>query len=142
MVATDLDRATEECIRCWEEGMGMKVPRNEGGKEGKTVGIASKTRVRRRLESLLKRRNIIVKRKVRNLGVDYAAGGDVSRAANVVRQDRALKMKGRFGRANRMGQGVASSITNVALVPSALHGAVIHGVIGHQLDSITQVSIK
>ena len=81
----------------------MRVSRNEEGKQGKTVGIASSAKVRRGLASLSSKRRINVKRKVRNLVVDYAAGGKVSRALNVVRQGRVLKINGKFGRGKRMG---------------------------------------
>ena len=65
-MARDLDKVTGECIGRWEEGIGMKVSRNERDKEGKTVGIASRAIVRRRLAKLLAKRKISVKRKVGN----------------------------------------------------------------------------
>ena len=141
-VAQDLDKVTGECIRYWEEGMGMKVSRNQEGKEGKSIGIASSAKVRRGLARLLGKRRINVKRKVRNLGVDYSAGGKVSRAANVVRQGRVLKMKGRFGRALRMGHGVATSVTRVAFVPSVLYGVAVHGVNEQQLTNLRSMAAR
>ena len=90
----------------------------------------------------MSKRRINVKRKVRNLGVDYSAGGRVSRAANVVRQGRVLKMKGRFGRAMRLGHGVATSVTRVALVPFALYGVAVHGVNEQQLANLRSVAAR
>ena len=75
-VARDLDKVTGECIGRWEEGMGMKVSRNERDKEGKTVGIASRATVRRRLAKLLAKRKINVKRKVRNCWWILRRGGN------------------------------------------------------------------
>ena len=63
----------------------MKVSRDKGSKKGKTVVIASSGAVRKAIGMWMRRKGIGVQSKVKNLGVDFAAGGKKRRG---IRKDK------------------------------------------------------
>ena len=74
-IARKLERATDDLIQMLEEGMGAKVSRDEGGKRGKTVALASSSRMEKAMATRMRKRRIGMQKKVRSLGVGFAAGG-------------------------------------------------------------------
>ena len=60
--------------------MGMKVSRDWGMKKGKIVVVTSSPALGRLIASRMKKKGIGVQQKVKNLGVDFAAGGTKKRA--------------------------------------------------------------
>ena len=64
------------------------------------------------------------------------------KGALAVRRERMKKACTRFGRAQRLGAKIATSITRVAIVPSATYGVAIHGINEKQLSNIRGMTAR
>ena len=70
-----VSRVIESVMDVFEGQLSMEVSRDKEGVEGKTVAQASDKELRRRVGLCVGKFGIKVKNKVRNLGVDFGAGG-------------------------------------------------------------------
>ena len=128
-----MDKATEFMIDSLEGKMGMKVSRDSDMKKGKTVAVASSLAVGRAIASRMKRKGIGAQQKVKNLGVDFAAGGTKKKGANdntMIRYKEAIRKQ---ARAMRLGRKLAPSINRTAIVASITYGVASSGVTDEQL---------
>ena len=85
-VARGASRIVEDAIEISEGQMHMELSRDKGQNEGKTVAQASEKELRRSGATAMSKFGVKVKENVRNLGVDFAAGGmSGTRGRNVLK---------------------------------------------------------
>ena len=124
-VEKGLIAATEDCIREMEEGLKMKVSRNQGGFKGKTVALASCTKLGKKLRGRMGKMGIEIRHSTRNLGVDY--GGGRGKVKKKMQKSRWCIGQLKSARAMRLG-GAATGIIRSGIIPSITYGTEVTGV--------------
>ena len=141
-VAVKLDHITGELCERLEGDMGMKVSRDEGQKKGKTVAIASSRVVGKAIEKRMKRRGIGLQSKVKNLGIDFAAGGRKRKGKQAVKEARQKGAVKKYGRVLRLGKKLAPIITRATVIASVSYGAAISGVTEESLRRMRRMAAR
>ena len=122
-VGKGIAKIVEDVFEVFEEQLHMEISRDKEGAEGKTVAQASHRHLERRIGSAIGRFGIRVKRKVRNLGVDFEVserGG--SRRRQVLRA-RVKEGTRRMRRAAFVGGGGRRRVIRAMVVPSVTYGS-------------------
>ena len=126
-VRKSLLNITSEVVRVIEGDLLMEMSRDKEGKEGKTVGQASCVRMERLLAPGLGKLGIRMKKKVRNLGVDFGVGKVVGRKGTSVFAGRVKEGWRRVRRAQLVGAAGKRTAIRMVVAPS---------------QSIPQVNVK
>ena len=121
-VATILPKVAGEAVRMLEHELHMQVSRDYGGVKGKTVAQASSVRLGAGMQMQLNRLGIRVVKKVKNLGVQFVAGGKRS-FTNQVTRDRYKEGLRRLQRASTAGKAARRKAAQSLFVPSFTFGA-------------------
>ena len=111
----------------------MKVSKDERKKKGKTVAVASSSVMGRAIVHQMRRRGVGVQEKVKNLGVDFAAGGKRKKGRNITLAARYKEAKRKQQRATRLGRKLAPSINRSAIVTSVTYGVASNGATEEQM---------
>ena len=141
-VAKETVKATDFLIDRLEGRMGMKVSRDDGHLKGKTVALASTPLVARSLCGRMKKKGINLQRKVKNLGVDFAAGGVRKKGGKPTSAVRYKEAFRRHARALRLGRRLAPCINRAAIVTSVTYGVTSTGVTEEQLKKVRQMTAR
>ena len=128
------------CFHLLETQQGMEVSKNQGGKLGKSIGIASSLRFCAKVRRTIGKLGVNVARGTRNLGMDFrlgnaARGGGGAAGGREAYRDRwraANKLKERV---LRLGTPGASQVTRAGLILSLQYGSMVTGVTGGALNS-------
>ena len=91
--------------------------------EGETVAQASSAQVRKSIAPGLRRLGIKVKLKVRNLGVDFAAGQGVGKKGRAVHSSRLKEGIRRIRRVSGVGAGARRQVIRSMVIPSVTFGS-------------------
>ena len=125
------DKVTKRAIELMEHEQHMEISRGQGGK---TVALASNTKVRRGIGKRLKRSGIGVEKNTRNLGVDCALhkGG----RKMTIQQGRLVKVKAKEGRLRRIGGRAGLQVGVTAFSASVTYGTTTTGMTDGMLAAL------
>ena len=140
--AKKLDDITGHLSEMIEGEMGRKMSKEEEGKKGKTVAVASSRSVGIAVAERMQKRGIGVKGKVKNLWVDFVAGGRRKRGRNTTLLGRHKAARKKQSRASRLGRKIAPNITRAAIITSITYGAAFNGVTEEQLGCMTKMAAR
>ncbi len=127
-VAEYIDGVTRDCVEELEGQLGMTISRDAGGRQGKTVALASSGAARRKVEVRLRKYGIRVKLKVRNLGVDFSMGKRQGKGTGAEQRLRTEAAARKTRRAGRLGTSAAPLLVKGAAAPSILYGTIVTGI--------------
>ena len=122
-VARGASRIVEDAIEIFEGQMHMELSRDKGQNEGKTVAQASEKELRRRVATAMSKFGVKVKEKVRNLGVDFAAGGMSGTRGRNVLKARVREGARRVKRAVVVGARGRRRVVRSMVLPSVTYGS-------------------
>ena len=132
--AMKIDRITgQPCVKL-EGEMGMRISKDEGNKKGKTIAIASSKELSKAIAGRMKKRGFGLQEKVKNLRVDFAAGGKRRRFGGGVQKSRMKAAVTKLNRALRLGKKLAPIIARSAITASIIYGATVNGVTEEELS--------
>ncbi len=141
-VLQDLYQATEHAVALLEDCLGLQVSRGghvDGRRQigGKTLAVASSSRLRKSLGKKLKRLGIGTAAAARHLGVDYAPAKRTKRA---VQNQRWVKARKRLPRIRSLGLKAGRHVFKTGLIASLTHGAAVYGVRSHHIRDAQQMA--
>ena len=139
-VIAQVVRAARNCIEQFED-RGMVVSRNQAWNdqgEGKSIALASTPAARRRLATSTRAMGIPVKRKVKNLGVDYGPGSRTGK--RVIMLSRWAKVKDKAYRVKKLGKLGAPRVFNTGLLASVRYGVSLTGVTDSLLHGLRSLA--
>ena len=128
------------CIERFEAS-GMIVSRNQAWNddgEGKSIALASTPSARRRLATSTRAMGIPVRRKTKNLGVDFGPGSRVGKRITML--SRWAKAKERACRVRKLGKAAAPRVFATGPLASVRYGSSLTGVTETLLSAIRSVA--
>ena len=137
---TQVVRAGRYCIERFESN-GMIVSKNkawENEGEGKSIALASTPAARRRLSTSTRAMGIPVRRRAKNLGVDYGPGSKIGK--RIVMLSRWAKAKEKAGRVQKLGRTGAPRVFSTGLLASVRYGASLTGVTNSLLNEVRSLA--
>jgi ribonuclease HI len=139
-VAGLLQSALSGCISKLEEDLEFKVSRAAPwctDKAAKTVGVASLASLSKVLAPKLKALGVSVQKRVKLLGVDYAAGKKVVRAVQALRL---RTVCGRLPKYKRLGKLAARHLVRTGAAPAMRYGVTVVGATNSALKTARRFS--
>ena len=140
--AMKIDRITGQLCEKLEGEMGMRISRNEGNKKGKTVATASSRDMRKAIAERMKKRGFGLQGKVKNLGVDFAAGGKRKTFPGGAQKTRMKAAGAKLNRALRMGKKLAPTSAKTAITASITYGVTVNGVTEEELGRMRRMAAR
>ena len=116
-------RVVENIMDVFEGQLSMEVSRDKDGVEGKTVAQASEKDLRRKVGLFVGKYGIRVKKKVKNLGVDFDVGGVGAAMGRVALRGRVREGVRRLKRAVCVGSVGRRRVVRSMIVPSVVYGS-------------------
>ena len=123
------------------EASGMVVSRNQAWEddgEGKSIALASTPSARKRLATSTRAMGIPVRRKTKNLGVDFGPGSKVGK--RTIMLGRWAKARERTCRARKLGKAAAPGVFSTGPLASVRYGSSLTGVTETLLSGIRSVA--
>ena len=140
-VSEVLPAAVRSCIDKFEAGLQFRISRGRQRWKldplAKTTTVASSTPLMRRLEPSFREMGIGTQRHVKLLGVDYSAGGRVSRR---VQRRRLADVASRQKRYRSLGKRAAAHLFRTGAVPGVRYGAGVFGVNKTTLKAVRRMA--